>query len=380
MYFAVHTQMVLHHKAVHIFFVAPCRLAHVSPETTDSVINRLLLICSPPVCNSGFCKIDNATISTPRPRHIVGLASRRIRHEISQTVGFFPLFFVRLRNDRVLRYYHFKSLSLQVGKHLFRILIITFPPFEILKILRPTNILIDNVARYATFSVAFCYFARQIFPRQHTPALSKTQSPFRRHDRLARQPHIMTDNFLIVLTEHKVIYHFTTRSFKAVILAAFRSKLKLRLIRIIEENSITVAAHKERNTLIQRIIGHTIARAVAVPHFIRLTSTVELASLFAQTEEMLVTSQHFIFHLLVSLTQPTVTIVAEKEFLVFVKNLKFQRRLIYPNSQRRRKNFIARSFLIDIYRTNIFQLFINDCKRRVRTLQLTIWRIPDTNH
>lgn len=41
-------------------------------------------------------------------------------------------------------------------------------------------------------------------------------------------------------------------SLETVVIAAFRTKLKFGLIRIVQENTITITAHKERNTLVER--------------------------------------------------------------------------------------------------------------------------------
>ena len=64
----------------------------------------------------------------------------------------------------------------------------------------------------------------------------------------------MFHDFLIILPEDELINHLSPRSLETVVIAAFRTKLKFGLIRIVQENTITITAHKERNTLVEREI------------------------------------------------------------------------------------------------------------------------------
>ena len=130
--FVVHPQVMFHHKAFGLLFVAPCGFSHIRPEAGDTVVNGFLLIGSPPVGYGRQGKIHYPTVSTPRPRHIITLPVRAVLDKISQTVRFLPLLLVGLRDDRVLRYDYLESHFFQVGKHLFRVLVVSFPPFEVL--------------------------------------------------------------------------------------------------------------------------------------------------------------------------------------------------------------------------------------------------------
>ena len=155
--FIVHTEMVLHHQAFRLLLVTPGRFTHVCPEAGDTIVNRFLLISSPPVGYGRQGKVHHSAVSTPRPGHIVAFAVRIVLYKIAQTVCFFPLFFVGLCNYRVLRYDYLKTHLFQIQKHLFGVFIVSFAPFEILQIFCPTDILIDNITRYSPFPVAFGY-------------------------------------------------------------------------------------------------------------------------------------------------------------------------------------------------------------------------------
>ena len=146
---------MFHIQAVNIFFVAPRRFSHICPETADSIINRFLLIFPPPVGNFGNGKIYYSTIPAPRPRHIVSLVGTDIFYKITQLISFQILFVILLRNNRILRNNHFKTIILQFFEHCFWIGIIAFSPFKILKVLSPTDILINNINRDFSFT-KFC--------------------------------------------------------------------------------------------------------------------------------------------------------------------------------------------------------------------------------
>ena len=211
--------------------------------------------------------------------------------------------------------------------------------------------------------------------------MSKTQRPFRRHDRFARQSDVLADNFLIVLAEDKIVDHFTVRSFKAVIVATFRTELEFRFVRIIKKNTIPITAHKERNTLVERIFHYTVTGFVTIPHLIRFATTVHLSCLFSQSEKMLVTTEHFIFRLLCSFTHmPLVGIITKQEFLILIKYLKTQWRFIYPNTQFRSKDLITGCLFVYMNGSYIFQLFINHCERGILPLQLSIGRKPNFDY
>ena len=94
--FIVHAQMMFHHKAFGLLLIAPCRFAHIRPEAGDAVINRLLLICSPPVGYGGQGKVHYSAVASPGPGHVVTLAVGTVFHKVTQTVGFFPLLLVGL--------------------------------------------------------------------------------------------------------------------------------------------------------------------------------------------------------------------------------------------------------------------------------------------
>ena len=203
--------------------------------------------------------------------------------------------------------------------------------------------------------------------------MSKTQRPFRRHDRFSRQSDVLADDFFIVFTEDKVIYHFPVRRFKAVIITAFRSEFEFRLIGVIKENTIPVIAHKERNTLVKRIFYHTITRFVTIPHLIRLATTVHLSRFLTKSEEVLVTTKHFIFHLLRSFTNMAfIGIITKQKFLIFIEYLKTHRRFIHPDTQLRSKYLVTGRLFIHMNSSYLFQFFINHCKRSISSLQLPV--------
>ena len=128
--FIVHTQVMFHHKAFGLLFVAPCGFSHIRPEAGDAVVNGFLLIGSPPVGYGRQGEVYHSAV--PRPRHVITLPVRAVLDKITQTVCFLPLLLVGLRDDRVLRYDYLESHCFQVGKHLFRVLVVSFPPFEVL--------------------------------------------------------------------------------------------------------------------------------------------------------------------------------------------------------------------------------------------------------
>src|SRR5690554_7063401 len=107
----VHPDMVLHMEAVEILLVAPCRLAHIRPETMRPVVQRFLLVFTPPVGHLGNGKIHHAAIAAPRPRHIVRFTGTGILHEIAKLVGFFPLFLIDLGDYRILRENYLETLD-----------------------------------------------------------------------------------------------------------------------------------------------------------------------------------------------------------------------------------------------------------------------------
>ena len=152
----------------------------------------------------------------------------------------------------------------------------------------PTDILIDDVTRNATLAISFGYFIRELLGSQQTTALCKAQCPLRRHDGLSGQCDILLHDFLIILTKDKIVNHLPTGSFKAVIITAFSTEFKFCLIRVIQKYTIAIAAHKERDTLVQGILHNAVTRFITVPHLIRFASAVQLASLFTQTEKMLI--------------------------------------------------------------------------------------------
>ena len=156
--FIVHTQIVFHDETFRLLFVTPGRFAHVRPEAGDTVVNRFLLIGSPPIGYGRQGEIHHSTVTTPRPGHIVAFTVRAVLYKITQTISFFPLLFISLCNYRILRYYYLKTHLFQIRKHLLWILIVSFAPFEILQIFRPADILIDNITRYSPFPVTFGYF------------------------------------------------------------------------------------------------------------------------------------------------------------------------------------------------------------------------------
>ena len=107
--FVMHTEMVLHHQTLRRLFVAPCRLSHVGPESGSTVVQWLLLICSPPVGYLRNSEIHDSAVSTPWPWHVIAFACGDILHEITETVGFRPLGLVALRDYRILRQNHLEA-------------------------------------------------------------------------------------------------------------------------------------------------------------------------------------------------------------------------------------------------------------------------------
>ena len=155
----------------------------------------------------------------------------------------------------------------------------------------PSDILIDYIARDTPFTVAVCNLICESFIGEKTTALCEAKGPARRHDRLAGKAHILGHYLLVILSEDEIIYHLTVRSLKAIVVAAFCSELELCLVCIVQEDTIAVAAHKERNALVERIFDCTVARLVAIPHLIALASSVKLACLFTKSEEVFVTAK-----------------------------------------------------------------------------------------
>ena len=132
------------------------------------------MISTPPVGHFGNGKVHYTTVTAPRPGHIIASSCGGVFHKITEAVGFFPLLPVGLGDDRVLRNDDFKAHLFEVGKHFLRVLIVLFPPVEVLQVLGPANVLIDNVARNAPFAVSFGYFIRKFLGSQQTTALCKT--------------------------------------------------------------------------------------------------------------------------------------------------------------------------------------------------------------
>ena len=93
---SVHSQMMLHHKTLRRLFIAPGRLTHIGPESRSTIIERLLLICSPPVSHLWKREIHHSAVSAPWPRHIIALSCGHILHEITETVRLTPLFLIGL--------------------------------------------------------------------------------------------------------------------------------------------------------------------------------------------------------------------------------------------------------------------------------------------
>ena len=132
----------------------------------------------------------------------------------------------------------------------------------------------------------------------------------------------MFHDFLIILPEDEIINHLSPRSLETVVIAAFRTKLKFGFIRIVQENTITITAHKERNTLVERVLNGTITRLVTVPHLVGFAATVQLAGLFSQAEEVFVTTEGLVFQFALPVTDmPLIGIITEQQFLILVEYL-----------------------------------------------------------
>ena len=81
--FVVHTQVMFHHKAFGLLFVAPCGFSHIRPEAGDAIVNGFLLIGSPPIGYGRQGEIHHSTVTTPRPGHIVAFAVRIVLYKIA---------------------------------------------------------------------------------------------------------------------------------------------------------------------------------------------------------------------------------------------------------------------------------------------------------
>ena len=242
----------------------------------------------------------------------------------------------------------------------------------------PAYILIDDIARNTTLTVSFGYFIRELLGSQQAAALCKAQRPLRRHDGLSGQCDILFHDFLIILTEDKIVNHLPTRSFKAVIITAFSAEFEFCLIRVIQKYTIAITTHKERDTLVQGIFHNAVTRFITL---IRFATTVQLAGLFTQTEEMLISAQSFILHFTLSIADmPLVGIVAEEELLILVEYLQTERSLVDADTQFRCKYLITGILFVHPNSAYIFQFFINHRKRRISPLQLTVRRKPDTHN
>ena len=205
--------------------------------------------------------------------------------------------------------------------------------------------------------------------------MCKAQRPFRWHDRFSCQADVLADDFFVVFAEDKVINHFAVRGFEAVIITAFRTELEFRFIRIIQEDAIPIAAHKERDTFVKRVFSYAVTRLVTIPHLIRLSATVHLARFLTKTEKMLVTAENLIFHFPCSFTHmPLVGIVTKQEFLILVEYLKTHGGFIHPDAQLRGEYFVAGYLLVHMNRTYLFQFLIDDGKRSVLPLKSPVGR------
>ena len=147
--------------------------------------------------------------------------------------------------------------------------------------LGPSDILIDDVARDASFAISAGNLVCKVLAGQKAAALGESQSPARRHDRFSCESDVLGHDLLVVLSEDEVIYHLTVRCFEAVVITALGSELELSLVCVVKEDTIAVAAHEERNALVQRVFHGAVAWLVAVPHLVGLSSSVELSCLFA---------------------------------------------------------------------------------------------------
>ena len=94
--FRMHAVVVLHVEPFDGLFVAPGRLSHISPEPGCTIVQRFLLVCSPPCGNFRIGEIHDSAVPAPRPWHVIALACPDILHEVAKAVSLFPLPCIRL--------------------------------------------------------------------------------------------------------------------------------------------------------------------------------------------------------------------------------------------------------------------------------------------
>ena len=75
-----------------------------------------------------------------------------------------------------------------------------------------------------------------------------------------------------------------------------------------------------------------------------------------------------------------IQMVAEKQFLPLVEDLKIERILVHPDTELVSKYFIAGILLIDNQLTYTFKIFVHHSKRFVATGQCSVRRIPHSYH
>ena len=243
----------------------------------------------------------------------------------------------------------------------------------------PADVLIDDIARDSALTVSFGYLTAQFLAGKQSPALSKAQCPFRRHNGFARQAGILTDDFFIIFSEDEIINHFAIRCFEAIVVTALGTELELCLIRIIQKDAIAIAAHKERDALVEGVFHNAVTGFIAVPHLIGFAAAVQFACLLTQAEEVFVPAEGLVFHFAGSFADVTlIGIVAEQEFLILVEYLEAERGFVDPDAEFGCKYLITGILLVHLNGAHIFQFFIDD--GRVSPLQFSVRRKPDTHH